>query len=312
MTSPAMLVLLMIAVAAGVGNNMGVISGPSVGSRLIKEKPLMLLSLSGLISGYVLEGWKLKGDVSLTTQESLVTFTVAIGILIALTAGGFITSVTQIFVGIYIGMLTCSESPYGLIEILRIGGYWVLTFASSVTASYAFMKIVGGKKFNTLMNNLLTLKVVSVFLVFFTAYALGANTIGFIATFAPSDTQPMWVSGATIAGILLGVLLIKGSKGANKLGSGFYGVRYTTTVVPYVSALTLTEIGTQLSIPLPLSISLFSGILGAAMGLRFRLIKGKDVAIYALVSWVMPLIISIVISYITFMIMALYTHHSLP
>ncbi|MCD6323658.1 MAG: hypothetical protein J7L55_00920 [Desulfurococcales archaeon] len=304
----AALALFTLAVAVGVGNNMGVISGPSVGSRLIREESLLILSVSGLLAGYVLEGWKLHSAVHLSEEESVVTMLLAVGVLTALTLGGFITSITQIFVGIYVGMLACGGSSYGLSEVLRIGGYWLLTFALSVATSYAFMKIMGGRKSNTLINNLLTLKLTSVVLVFFTAYTLGANTVGFIASFAPSTLPGELVSAATVVGIVAGALIVRGGKGAMKLGSGFYGLRYTSTVVPYISALILTEIGTQLSIPLPLSIALFSGVLGAAVGLKFRLLRGRDVVIYALISWVIPLIISVAISYLIFTSLSLCTH----
>jgi phosphate/sulfate permease len=99
--------------------------------------------------------------------------------------------------------------------------------------------------------------------------------------------------------------VIQGRHGVAKLGSGFYGLRYTSSVAPYVSTLILTEIGTQFSIPLPMSISIFSGMLGTALAMRLRLISRRRVATYIMLSWVLPLILSIVLSYVTFKVLYL-------
>ncbi len=297
--------LYAVVVAVAVGNNMGVIVGPSAGSRILKEGALTGLSIAGLIIGYFLEGWKLKTVTNLSPYTIFVSFVLALLILALLTLGGFVTSITQVFVGIYIGYLIYAGETSEYSAIINIGVYWVITFSLSVAISYLFMRSMGGKKGNVLITNLLTLKLVSIFLVFLTAYTLGANTIGFIAGFLNPLTNYENLMLITVTGVILGVFMIKGSKGISKLGSSFYGLRYTSAIVPYISTLLLTEIGTQLSVPLPMSISIFSGILGVAAGMKLRLLSSRQVLAYIIISWVIPLFLAIALSYFTFWVLSL-------
>ncbi len=302
--------LFAVTVAIAVGNNMGVISGPTAGSRIVKRGTLSLLAVAGLLSGYFLEGWKLRTEYSnISALYSIVSILLAMVILALLTVGGFITSITQIFVGIYIGVLLLQGSSYGILIVGKIIGYWLITFILSVATSYIFMKVLGGRKSNALINNLLTLKIVSIILVFLTAYMLGANTIGFMTSFIPTTVPSTITNILVVVGIVAGIVVVRGGKGIAKLGSGFYGIRYSSSVIPYISTLLLTEIGTQLSIPLPMSISIFSGVLGAAVGMKLRLINPRDVSIYIIISWIIPLLISIIASYVIFSFLRMPSYH---
>jgi len=295
--------LLLTAVAIAVGNNMGVIAGPAAGSRILSRNTISALAIVGLSLGYLLEGWKFLGSVSLPRNIIGASFVLAIVILVMLTVSGFVTSITQVFVGIYIGyLLTYGFEATG--EILKILGFWCVTFLSSVIVAFLFVKLIASRK-TGIISSLLALKLASIVMVFITAYTLGANTIGFIVAFIGQNANDLPTVALTISGIIVGVLVIRGRRGITKLGSGFYGLRYTSSVAPYVSTLILTEVGTQFSIPLPMSISIFSGMLGAALAMRLRFISRRKVATYIMLSWVLPLILSIVLSYITFKILHL-------
>lgn len=295
-----MMTLLVVSVAVAVGNNMGVIAGPSAGSRVLKGSVLTVLAATGLLAGYFLEGWKLGVSAEMSYWETITSLALAIVILAALTAGGFVTSITQVFVGIYIGHLIYLGDPGSLTIITKILVFWAITFASSVIVSYTLIKVASRRGRNTLVNNLITLKLLSIVMVFFTAYTLGANTIGFVAGFAHESLTETVLDVSVAAGVIAGILVVKGSKGVHKLGSGFFGLKYTSTIAPYFSTLILTEVGTQFSIPLPMSISIFSGILGTAAGMKLRLISARKVGLYILVSWVLPLFTAILLSYLVF------------
>ncbi len=295
--------LLLAAVAIAVGNNMGVIAGPAAGSRILRRTTISALAIAGLSLGYLLEGWKFLGGVSLPRNAVEASFVLAILILLTLTVSGFVTSITQVFVGIYIGyLLTCGFEATG--EILKILGFWCVTFLSSVIVAFLFVKLMASRKAGVI-SSLLALKLASIVMVFITAYALGANTIGFVVAFTGQSAGDPLIIALTMTGIIVGVLVIQGQRGVTKLGSGFYGLRYASSIAPYVSTLILTEIGTQFSIPLPMSISIFSGMIGTALAMRFRLISKRRVATYIMLSWVLPLILSIVLSYMTFKILYL-------
>jgi len=295
--------LLLVAVAIAVGNNMGVIAGPAAGSRMLKRTTISALAMIGLSLGYLLEGWKFLGGVSLPTNAVEIAFLLAIFILVMLTLSGFVTSITQIFVGIYIGYLLAWGFE-ATNEILKILGFWCVTFLSSVIVAFLFVKLLASRRAGV-TSSLLALKLASIVMVFVTAYTLGANTVGFVVAFTGQNMNNFFTTAFTILGIIIGVLIIQGRQGISRLGSGFYGLRYTSSVAPYVSTLILTEIGTQLSIPLPMSISIFSGMLGTALAMKLRIISRRKVATYIMLSWVLPLLLSIMLSYATFKLLYL-------
>ena len=300
---PLLLILLVVSIAVAVGNNMGVISGPTSGSRILKESSMMILAFTGLTLGYLVEGGKMGLGISVGYWDVVIIFLLAIGTLSLLTFWGFITSITQIFVGIFTGYLLAKGVPGSASAIGEIFLFWVVTFAASVIMSYLFVRGVAKKGRRALVNNLATLKVISIVMVFLSAYILGANTLGFVAGFLRESIPYPYLQVGVVAGIAVGILIIKGSRGARKLGSGFYGMKYLSTIAPYISTLILTEIGTQLSIPLPMSIAIFSGVIGTASGMRIRLISPKKVGMYIGLSWVLPLLGTFLISYIIFLLL---------
>jgi len=91
---PLILILLIISIGVAVGNNMGVISGPTSGSRIIKESHIMVLGVVGLSLGFLIEGGKMTIETSMSYWDTIILFVLAICALGLLTFGGFITSIT--------------------------------------------------------------------------------------------------------------------------------------------------------------------------------------------------------------------------
>ncbi|MCD6428645.1 MAG: hypothetical protein J7L12_03410 [Desulfurococcales archaeon] len=292
-------------VAVAVGNNMGVIAGPSSGVKVISKNWLYILAIIGLSLGYFCEGWKVRITAFLQLRDMLVIFSIAILILSLLTLMGFVTSVTQIFMGVLIGYTIAVSGQSLLIgKIAEILMYWGLTLVLSATTSFLLMKILFGGR-TIIIKNLGVFKLVIALLVVFTAYVLGANTLGFIVSFTMLGMRQDSILSiiAVLAGIVIGVVIVRGIRGTHRIGMGFYGLRYSSTLTIYISALVLAEVGTQLSIPIPLSLAVFSGLLGSSMGMKLRLIKGRKVVEYLLASWIVPLIISLIASYTVFYIL---------
>ncbi len=292
-----LLVLTFLAVAVSVSNNMGVIAGPASSSRVVRGKVLTLLAVAGLTAGLLAEGWKFSRKVySMHWPYNAVLLLIGIALLLILTAGGFVTSITQVFLGVYVGYLLSEGRLSSAAGVWTVFLYWLVTFASSICITYVFTASLTRRR--GIVSNLYTLKLTSVALILLTAYTLGANTLGFVVAFSGAWNIPTIASA--VAGIVVGAALLGGKKGVSRLGTQFYGLRYLSSIAPYISTLTLTEIGTQFSIPLPMSISIFSGILGSALAMRFRLISRRRVMTYVLMSWVMPMVASIVTSLLVF------------
>ncbi len=291
-------ILTFLVVAISVSNNMGVIAGPASSSRVIGSKTLALIAIGGLVIGLLSEGWKFfrKPYSSMHWPYNALLLIIGIALLLILTAGGFVTSITQVFLGVYIGYLLSEGRLSSVANVGTVFLYWLVTFASSISITYVFTASLSRCK--GIVKNLYALKLTSIILVLLTAYTLGANTLGFVVAFTDAWGVPTALSA--VVGIAVGTTLLGGRRGVSRLGTQFYGLRYLSSVAPYISTLTLTEIGTQFSIPLPMSISIFSGILGSALAMKVRLISRRKVLMYMLMSWIMPMAASIVTSLLVF------------
>jgi PiT family inorganic phosphate transporter len=289
-----------LSVAVAVGNNMGVILGPAIGARALKKEWTYLLSFTGLAAGYIIEGQKLElTSMSYSLDSTVIIYSLSLLILLILTLGGFVTSITQIFVGVFAGLSLVKGETFLIEKVETIIIFWVITLLASSFISYLIMRSLI-RKGSITINNLAVLKMLLFIFVFFTAYVLGANTLGFISSFySGTIIKDILV----LIGIAVGIVIVKGIKGTKMLGSGFYGIKYVSAVPPYISALLMTEISTQLSVPLPTSLALFSGILGSGVAMGFRAISHKRVVSYILMSWVAPFLASLITSWIIFSIL---------
>ncbi|RLG78175.1 MAG: hypothetical protein DRO14_01350 [Thermoprotei archaeon] len=204
--------LTVTVVAVAVGNNTGIIVGPSSGVKVINRNRLCALAILGLSLGYICEGRKVRIAAFLQLRDMLIVASIAILILSLLTLTGFVTSVTQIFMGVLIGCTIAVSGQSLLIgKIIEIMLYWGFTLVLSATMSFLLMKILFGGR-AIIVKNLSIFKLVITLPVVITVYVLGANTLGFIASFTMLGMQQDDIFGiiAVLTGIVIGVVIVRG------------------------------------------------------------------------------------------------------
>jgi len=294
--------LLFAVLAVSVANNMGVIIGPGSSTRILRHNTLRLLSIAGLALGYVIEGWKVKVDVGLSIKGEVVASLTVLTFLGILTAFGRATSITQLMFAFVVGVSVARGDSSSLGFVTQVLTYWFIAIVLSVIASMLITSLMKGKGPFSVLGSITVLKAVTIIMIFLTAYVLGANTLGFVASFVPS---PGGLSSILISlfGIVVGAYItdVRGSI----YSTGLVGLRYVSSLTPYVSAMLLTEIGTQLGVPLPLSMSVFFGLIGSALAMRLRIIPYRKVVHYFVTAWLAPFLAMVFVSWSLYQILFL-------
>jgi len=294
--------LVFLTVTYTVANNIGVVSF-SGGSRVVLIHVSKSLALVGFITGYVLEGHKMRIHVALNEMTLNTIYVLTITILAVLTHLGFITSVSQVITGLLLGYAIVNHHNYVIEKIQMFFISWGATAFSAILLSWLLMLIAISVKKKSLINYLLLTKVIICILTFLSAYVIGSNTVGFVAAFVDGGLE---LQLTVLLGIVVGVLSVKGAKGVRSLGMGLYGLRYSSATIPYISGLALAELLTQFGIPVPVSMAIFSGIVGCSFALKLKLLNTKLLFSHIVIGWALPPIISLILSYIIFTVIQLF------
>lgn len=286
--------LLFAVMAVSVANNMGVVIGPGSSTRIVRSSTLRSLSIIGLSLGYLLEGWKVTAEIGLSVDDGIVASLTTLTFLAILTLFGRATSITQLMFAFVVGVSVARGNGSSLYFVTEVLTYWLVAAVLSVSASMLITLLMKGRGPFSVLGSITVLKSVTLAMIFFTAYVLGANTLGFVASFVPSPNSPVSILVA-LTGIVIGAYAtdVKGSV----YSTGLVGLRYVSSLTPYVSAMLLTEVGTQLGIPLPLSMSVFFGLIGSALAMRLRIIPYRKVIHYFITAWLAPFLFMVLVSW---------------
>lgn len=289
--------LLFAVMAVSVANNMSVIIGPGSSTRILRPNTLRLLSIIGLALGYIIEGWKVKADVGLSIEDQIVASLTVLISLGVLTLFGRATSITQLMFAFVVGFSLARGDQSSLGFVIDVLTYWLVAIVLSVLASMIITSFMKGKGPFSVLGSITILKGVTLVMIFLTAYVLGANTLGFVASFVPSPDEPTSLLAA-LSGIVTGAYItdVRGSV----YSTGLVGLRYVSSLTPYLSAMLLTEVGTQLGVPLPLSMSVFFGLIGSALAMRLRIIPYKKVIHYFVTAWLAPFLFMVFVSWLLY------------
>ncbi len=294
--------LLFAVMAVSVANNMGVIIGPGSSTRILRPNTLRLLSIAGLVLGYVIEGWKVRADVGLSIDGEIVASLTVLIFLGVLTFFGRATSITQLMFAFVVGVSIARGDQSSLGFVTEVLTYWLVAIVLSVLASMLITSFMKGRGPFSVLGSITVLKGVTLVMIFLMAYVLGANTLGFVASFVPSPAGPVSVFVALL-GIVVGAYMtdVRGSV----YSTGLVGLRYVSSLAPYVSAMLLTEVGTQLGVPLPLSMSVFFGLIGSALAMRLRIIPYRKVIHYFMTAWLAPFLFMVFVSWLLYRLLPL-------
>ncbi len=284
-------------------NNSGLSTGSLLASGFSYRKGIALTGI-GFVAGALLEGSKMSGTIQNLTSSDATVMPVLV--------------ITLIITGIIFSIFSFLGLPISLVNIL-VGSYFGASLAMQISVNYTYMNTlvlswialpfiaalatIGAYKVAVrVLNNVSPVgmgrfHVITVpIIVFYTAYALGANNIGLLYHLSLLEEQ-------NIQFLLLGLLPIASFFGVMKSGKtsmfvseGVVGHSPLTIFSSLLVGAVITWIFTQVAIPVSLSQVLIGGLIGVNLYRKPRTYN-KNALLKLVASWVGITVVSFVAAF---------------
>lgn len=272
------LYFLLVVITAGLltafvaGNNLSAAVGMIIGGRIVSRSAGVIIGMSGFLIGLYAQGTALQGASTALLPHSynIIFYALAISFFIFALA-----SVVRAPLSLIMALLGASVGlslHYGYTinsGFVRFTVFtWILAPVLSIGSAYFLNRVLTRHEFKDTWRTAIILKTLLIVVSFFTAFTLGANTLGFIEEVAGSGYL---VLASMTAGIILGSVFL--SKGVIKrVGQEIYLMRYTNAFSALFVSSLLVEAATFVGIPLSNTQTLTSSVFGTGVSYRFKAI----------------------------------------
>lgn len=279
------------------GNNLSVSVGTIVGARIIKRWTGVWIGVAGYVSGLLLEGDSLKYAAMALLPHSY--YYISIALLISIIAFILATllraplSLVMVLVGSVVGIsIHAGKIPdQGLLQLIII--MWIVSPLLSIVISYFSNMILVRKRPRDIWKTATAMKGLLVAVSFFTSFAVGANTFGFIVNLLGGGSTILLVM---IIGIIIGSIFL--SRGViRRVGEEMYSMRYSSATISLLSSAMLVEIATVLGVPLSSSQTLSASVVGSGFSYRFRAINMRPFLLIV-ATWIISTLLGFFLGYI--------------
>jgi hypothetical protein len=275
-------------------NSMGLILNLTNCFRYKSRLYLVLVSVAGWISGYMFE----RGNFSLPQVGNTSIYVIPLIMLSVLTAAGYPTSISQLYVSVLLGYSLASNFTQGVSSTGLILLSWLISFVSGLLISMLIKEILAVLVRPTNIEKALTvLKSISVSYVFLLSYVLGGNVLSTIMSLLglKNDLGSLLLVCASVSVAVPISLRTSISLGLTKV---LFPTKYLTSLIPYTTAIILTQIANRLGLPLVLSLLMFSSTVGVGLTSKLRLFHRRKIVMYLVGSYILPFLISASLSYL--------------
>ncbi len=278
------------------GNNLSAAVGTLVGARVVTRAGGVIIGAAGFIAGFLIQGGEMSSAAVRLLQpnefEILILFSVVILIFTVAQILKSPLSLAMALVGTAVGISIRSGTilDTGYLEIVVL--IWIVTPVAAIVLSLYANRFFGKIRTDRTWNMASTLKILLLGGSAFTAYTLGANTIGLIAAFAGSG---LISKIAVVAGILVGSVFL--SKGVLKrIGQEMYTMRYFSALTSLLVSSFMVEGATLFSLPLSSTQTLTSAVFGAGLSYKFKTLFTKPYLI-VIATWIISPVLGLSLGY---------------
>ncbi len=302
MTAPIDIASLVLAGLLGMvvgGNNLSACSGTIIGSGMVRRRTGILLAITGYITGLVIEGPKLfrVREIFLPATTSTGAFSILLASLLVFLGGEFFRvplslskALTGAILGVSAALGVLGQTGY----LALILGFWFLV--PLVATGLGVLLIVLDDRLSPrdLWLKLTLLKTGLLPLAFLSAYVLGVNTLGLIAGVPYNQSL-----NATIAvglGAVVGTSLL-GRGALRRLTEGIFSLRYPNAFFAQLVGSATVELANQLAVPLSITETVSSGIIGSGLARRMRVLNVRNIFLIVS-SWIISPIAGFLLAYI--------------
>ncbi len=290
MISPLDIISLAIAGLLGMavgGNNLSACCGPLIGSGMVGRRTGILLAITGYILGLALEGPKLfrVREIFLPIDTAAGTFAILLASLIVFLGGelsqiplSLSKALTGAILGVSIALGTFNSSGYlGLIL-----AFWFLVPLAATALGVLLVGLDDRLSPRNLWLKLSLLKTGLLVVSFLSAYVLGSNTLGLIAGVVYNET--LYAIVAVGLGAVIGTFVL-GRGALRRLTEGIFSLRYPNAFFSQLIGSATVELANQLGVPVSITETVSSGIIGSGLARRMRIMNARNVFVI-ITSWI--------------------------
>ncbi len=302
MTPPLDIASLVLAGLLGMvvgGNNLSACSGTIIGSGMVRRRTGIIVAIAGYLTGLALEGPKLfrVREVFLPTQSSLGGFSILFASLTVFLGGELFKvplSLSKSLTGSILGVSVALGTLYQTGYLALILAFWFLVPLVATGLGVLLILLDDRLSPRNLWMKLTLLKAGLLPLAFLSAYVLGVNTLGLIAGIPYNQTFNSTIAvgiGCTIGAFTLG-------RGAlRRLTEGIFSLRYPNAFYAQLVGSATVELANQLAVPLSITETVSSGIIGSGLARRMRVLNTRNIFLI-ISSWVLSPIAGFLLAYL--------------
>jgi inorganic phosphate transporter, PiT family len=303
MTSAIDIAILVLAGLLGMvvsGNNLSACAGTIIGSGMVRRRTGVLLAIAGYITGLAIEGPKLfrVTTIFLPTNTPIGAFSILLASLLVFLGGEYFKvplslskALTGSILGVSAALGVLGETGY----LILILSFWFLVPLVATGLGVLLIGLDDRLSPRNLWFKLTVLKTGLLPLAFLSAYVLGVNTLGLIAG-VPSDQAFNAPTIAVGIGCIVGAFLL--GKGAlQRLTEGIFSLRYPNAFYAQLVGSATVEFANQLAVPLSITETVSSGIIGSGLARRMRVLNVRNISLI-MSSWVLSPIAGFVLAFV--------------
>ena len=281
------------------GNNLAACCGPIIGSGMISRRSGILLAVAGYLAGLSLEGPKLfrVREILLPVDTSTGTLAILIASLLVF-LGGEVTrvplSLSKALTGAILGVTIAIGPLAGSGYLILILAFWCLSPIIATGLGVLLVAVDDRLSPRNLWIKLSLLKTGLLVVSFLSAYVLGSNTLGLIAGVVYNQT--LYASIIVGGGSVIGAFLL-GKGPLRRLSEGIFSLRYPNAFFSQLIGSATVELANQVGVPLSITETVSSGIIGSGLGRRMRVMNARNVFLI-ITSWVLSPIAGFILAYV--------------
>jgi inorganic phosphate transporter, PiT family len=281
------------------GNNLSACCGPLIGSGMVNRRTGVMIAIIGYIMGLALEGPKLfrVREIFLPIDTATGTFSILLASLIVFLGGelskiplSLSKALTGAILGVSIALGTFDSSGY----LALILAFWFLVPLVATGLGVLLVGLDDRLSPRNLWLKLSLLKTGLLVVSFLSAYVLGGNTLGLIAGIVYNQT--LYATVVVGFGAVLGTFIL-GRGALRRLTEGIFSLRYPNAFFSQLIGSATVELANQLGVPLSITETVSSGIIGSGLARRMRMMNARNVFLI-ISSWIVSPVAGFLLAFV--------------
>lgn len=280
-------------------NNLSLVAGIAVGSRLVRPEWAMLMALVGFVVGLVTQGSEMRG-YAVSSQLSLLIMA-SVGILVFLV--GELTkvpmSITNSLYMSWSALVLYARGSLPMNFPLVLASWLITPVILAVAAYFIYIALTAVSRNNNPLSMVSLYRFMVLVMVFLVGYSFGANNLGLIWSMMGFGRLNLT---ALVLASTMGVVIT----GRRTLGSFSRGIYIppplSGAVTQFLSFMAL-EVSTFFSIPITLTLCTLGSLLGVSMARGMRILNRQYIEL-VIMGYAVTMIISFTLALITVRLLA--------